>query len=740
MKLKKGISLIVLVITIVVILILLSVTTIGVKESLDNSKLTAFAKELSDLQEKCKSYYYENNELPYFDINPISQDGIINLVNNKNKELILKEMELNQDKVVTGTEGEYYVISLEKLGVKKSKRGTKKVENDVYVISYPSMNIYYLKGVKAKGTTYFSLTKNLSKIINIKEPELQEVAPVIIKNLPGVTIKKKVKVWSNTFGISISAYLNVTDEIYITLPDGVERKLNLPSNFNDFEINDLESMKLLGALTITDQEILSFKTQFNTLAKDKKKIIFTKKENSKIVGTVEIDISNYDYLAPVITNNQINMTLNLENVNTKFAVKDDLSGIKEVRFFPVLDPNIDQNVLINTYNIEFMKSRGKKAKLDASFNVDFNFSSQAKYVMIAVFDKAGNVMLYAQKNIHYSPYIFQSNISTNAVTLNSNGTSELELTVKNHDNDFHTNKNIDYAVSIENPIGGQVDNVDFSLNGVNSTNDRVVTKIAGDAAHDDSNKVKLIVPTGKKLYNKQDVKVKVEPIDNPKLVSEFKVSIENKILKDYSGNGLDANLMSGLKVVQDPDGKYALEFDGIDDYAIIPTIPAAINSKTGMRVELVATWQAFNNNSRILSLGSGENNDTIYVQNYANTGQILFRLNTYNNAHLDIYSKSTSAIELNKKAKFYLRWVQGGTGEGGTAGWYRGDIDKDNIAIDRAGTGMMYGINPISTDTRSINYIGRSGDASDGFFKGKLYSIKLVTPEWKVILDYDLNR
>ena len=55
--------------------------------------------------------------------------------------------------------GSFYKINLSKLDIETSTRGTLvNGENDVYVVSFPSLKVYYLAGLSADSTKYFSLS------------------------------------------------------------------------------------------------------------------------------------------------------------------------------------------------------------------------------------------------------------------------------------------------------------------------------------------------------------------------------------------------------------------------------------------------------------------------------------------------------------------------------------------------------------------------------------------------------
>lgn len=735
MNSKKGISLVVLTITIIITIIIAGISIIGIGNSIERAKLTAFAKELNDICQRVQVYYYENGELPYLDTDvAMSQGELLQMLDNVSREGLLAELEKNNDKVESDELGAFYKIDLSKIDVKEISRGTQKTANDIFVMAYPSFKIYYLKGIEVGGDFYYSITPEMSKITKISEIPLEELGNSVINGLPGITITKNNKKWTNSFGIKVSGYINSGDELYLSLPTSGEKKINLTTDsFANFEAIDLYTLKNQGLVTITDAEILEF---LNLPNKDKK-ITFIKKENSVSVGSVDIDLSNYDYIKPLISNDEVSMSLSDDIVSCNFKVSDDLSGVNEVRYYPITNQNID----ISMYTEQFVKARGKKATLDLDNNASFEISTDVRKVMIAVVDKAGNINLYSRVNTYYSPFIFNvSQESGNTVSLDRDLIAGIVYTIKNYDQDFYMSNDLEYTISISNPDGTIVDNLDLQVDGVIASNDSVTKIIQGGSAKETRLEMRLVVPDGKKLYNSQSIKIKFTPTAKPKLSKEFNIKVENHLLVDYSGNSLDGILRNGIQVVKDEEGLYALQFDGIDDYVEIPEISSSLVAADGIRIEFVATWEAYNNNSRVISLSAGENNGTIFVKNNSTTGQLYFRTNTSSNKNLDLYSKSNSAIVVGKKSKYYSKWVYGGKGEGGIALWWRGDFEIDDTAIDRRGTALMYTSNPISTIARNTNYLGKSDNSSDEYFKGKIYSIKVMKSDYTVIFEYDLNK
>ena len=193
---KQGISLIVLLITIAVMLIILTVVVISVDNVSNNSKLAAFASDLSTIEDLTTVYYMENSKFPVSSDEPnaLSNSDLLNKVGDENKTKFSEELELNNDNDATNDYlSEFYVIDLNKLDIESSKRGTLNGndEKDVYVVAYPSMNIYYIKGVKAKGDIYFSLSSKLTNRVKLDEDmTYKSDNSTTVQSIEGLTVKQ----------------------------------------------------------------------------------------------------------------------------------------------------------------------------------------------------------------------------------------------------------------------------------------------------------------------------------------------------------------------------------------------------------------------------------------------------------------------------------------------------------------------------------------------------------------------
>lgn len=154
-----------------------------------------------------------------------------------------------------------------------------------------------------------------------------------------LTVTHNTSTWTNRLGIKIdingynsSDILNVSDE----LGDSV--------NINMANINDIYDT--LGALGINNKP---------------GKLIFSLKRNSEEIAREEIDISNYDNIAPVISDIDITSidSTTYQNMNTlkiDSITDDGGSGLKELRYELITEENTEE---ITNKTEEYLKSKGK---------------------------------------------------------------------------------------------------------------------------------------------------------------------------------------------------------------------------------------------------------------------------------------------------------------------------------------------------------------------------------------------
>lgn len=139
---KKGVSLLIVVVAISVMVVLISTTIIFGTSAINTAQYEEFLSQLNRVSSSLNEYTLENKSLP------ITNEVIsgVSLGDKFFAELIKKGDENNR----------LYVIDVNLLRDATIKRGYGTIKNqDIFVVAENTNNIYYVKGFKYKGKVYF---------------------------------------------------------------------------------------------------------------------------------------------------------------------------------------------------------------------------------------------------------------------------------------------------------------------------------------------------------------------------------------------------------------------------------------------------------------------------------------------------------------------------------------------------------------------------------------------------------
>jgi len=433
MEEKKGITMIALIIMITVILILVVTITVTAGNSIDNTNISAFAEDLKEVEEYTKIYYMQNGKFPVIDEKVYTRGEILQIVATKNKGKFVEELQLNNDDVNSDNEGTFYKLDLEKIDVEQTTRGIQKdekgrfLENDIYIVAYPSMNVYYLAGLNAKGQTYFSLSSKITKLTKIVRNETVETGSTSITTSNGLIVKNNNKEWSNKFNLVIESNMKSTEQLFIQVEGGSQHFINTSSGKNVFVLN--ENLKTIYSSTlnqqiptnITDDEI----SEFNNIYAQDRNITITKQSEGLVVAKVVIPLGKYENDLPGFTENISILSKDEYNFVT-FRVGDITSGIKEVRYEYLSRLN-DSGLTklyyegIDSFDAEYMKINGKKATLSSNNLVEIKVPKDIQIIQINIIDKAGNSSASITRNVMPDVYIGinEENATKTSMTLNN---------------------------------------------------------------------------------------------------------------------------------------------------------------------------------------------------------------------------------------------------------------------------------------------------------------------------------
>lgn len=390
---KKGISLLVLLITVVAVLILVSVITINYTNSKDKAALTTFASDLQKIQDQVKLYYLTNGTFPTFDDQnqSLNESEVMDIIGQEKKEDFKAELSLNNDYVEDTTKGSFYKIDLSKINIKESKTGLSKTTSDVYIVAFPSMNVYYLNGVKAKGDVYFSLSSKIVSYTKVEATQNQSTEQVT-----NITVSKKINDWTNIEPINIKVNISGSQVVNVKFAgvDNIKRLKNIYLGMNDrtFNLNQLflNNKDIKGndvfETALTESEITAFKN----VSADQKNISISINDGSSDIETKTLSLSNFDDVNPNMDSSSISQSDDKNILNV--VASDSISGVKQVRFDYINKKTATGTVPYYSQSVDgnYVRQNGKVATLQPNGSYNIELPKEITLVFICIEDKAGN--------------------------------------------------------------------------------------------------------------------------------------------------------------------------------------------------------------------------------------------------------------------------------------------------------------------------------------------------------------
>lgn len=404
---KSGISLAILVVSIIVLLILTSTIVISTSNVNDTAKLTTFANNLSKIQEYTTNYYISNNLMPC--LNEIMTINELLSISN-NSDILLEEITSNKD-----LDTDFYTIDLSKINLTTIPYGFKEHgPNDIFVVSYPSMNVYYAAGITTQYTTYFSLTDKITRAKKINQDDTSN--PIYTFPLIEKIRYTQASGWVNKMDVTIEVNMTANDTLYMSVSGDTNKLIetNIGKNILTFNsltsiVNGTENIKV-PTLTLEQANYIDLGTK----PISERYVDILKYKDNNIVDKVRIDLSNFTKNPPIIKKATILSNSLLNQVNLEVSSSD--GGINEVRY-EYLTKYTEYGTIENYYSgisnfdSNYMLSNGKKAILNNNLTSVIKAPKNVQSLKIALIDKAGNTNLYNQE---IAPKLFIGyNIDTN---------------------------------------------------------------------------------------------------------------------------------------------------------------------------------------------------------------------------------------------------------------------------------------------------------------------------------------
>lgn len=337
---KRGISLIALLVTIAVILTLVSTIVIIGTDINNNTKKVKFASEISYVEEILKTYFNGNGEYPVLneiDFNTENLDTKILFEQFSGENIINNNIKL-------------YKIDFSKMGNLELTIADKSYndKDSVFLFSKTTGRVYYKKGYKVGRKIYYTLTDELKKLINYVENN------------------------------------NVNDGIIFSYNDENSPKnkvsidIKIPSTYTNISITSDDQNFVLEQSEISG-EYYVYKTVSNSNSTITINYEMPELSRNK---TLKYNVSNVDNIAPSFNISDI---ITMENSQTNKSEKyikiidlsDNISGVKCVKY-------ANNKVEENTAK-EYFKNNGIELKDDIII-----LTGNGGTISIYVEDNAGN--------------------------------------------------------------------------------------------------------------------------------------------------------------------------------------------------------------------------------------------------------------------------------------------------------------------------------------------------------------
>lgn len=460
---KKGVTMVVLAATIIIAIIILTVTVAAVGNSVKNANLVAFREELTTIYQDVLKYYSFTGELPKLDDNKYSIEQIKTMSSNSGK--MASEITKNNE----NQESYFVKIDLSKLQIDKSVRGVLKNDKDVFVVNYPSFNIYYLAGFREGDNYYFSLA-NLNSNEKFKN---DDVVSEEIKFSGDLRVKKIKNNWSNKLNIEILTYIEPGETLSFTLPLGNDesKTLNITTESSKTNQITLETLELIG---FSNEEV----ARFNALNADDKKVHIKKQIGAVVTGDVEIDLFNYDSVAPIV-GNDISQSSYPEYNTYTFSVSDTLSGINSIKYeyYMKVDNGDERTYLADSsmYTKSYILEKGKEEVVTGE-NVTLKIPKNVTSIKFIALDKAGNATDVLTLNTKYPILIKYETVSGTNTSVTFNASVDTTYTLTSFTTALSTN-----GESYTSPYAHESNVNSFTYTDIAGMNDYIFIKLVAVA-------------------------------------------------------------------------------------------------------------------------------------------------------------------------------------------------------------------------------------------------------------------
>ena len=343
---KKGISLVIMLVTIAVILILTSVTVVTGNNIYNNTKKVKFASEISYVEEIVNTYRLNNNgsypsskfvNVDCSSINPVylNEQFVNEEINSDN--LILYKIDFS---MLNPHELMYTDIN--------SDSG-----DNIYCISPTTGRVYFLQGVKIGRKTYYTLTDDLKKSINYVEDN------------------------------------NVNDGIIFLDDYKGNLKIKIPEDYTDINITSSN-----GEITVTQDSIIEYKIYNVSYTTGSLITVSYKKDN--VLKELKYNVGEVSNNKPDFNISEIKTMINSKTGKEEkyVTLKNVPNNIKVIKY---------ANQFLNESKVrDYFKTGGIEISKDDIITIPNN---STYYITVYIEDKYGNYNYKIISNADIESYI-----------------------------------------------------------------------------------------------------------------------------------------------------------------------------------------------------------------------------------------------------------------------------------------------------------------------------------------------
>ena len=333
---KKGISLVSLIVVIIVMIILAGIVVATGFDSAENATINTFALELLNIQTAVDDYHYKYEKYPSISEYTLDTTTI------QSESLAQFDGETITDNKIT-----LKLLNMSLIGITDTEFGNGK-DKDIYLLSETTGKVYYLKGIAYKGVTYYTLTTELTDILDITS------------NLNVST--NDVKIYDVIFSPSEVNYTNLPVIVQVKLPTtAVINSITVPEGKSVSEETIIGMYKVVTVNETTEDKNGNY-------------TITVSYEYEGLAKIAEYSVTNFDNVAPTLTVSETESG-NIKTISV--SVTETVSGVEKIRY--------SKEIIADK---EYFKNYGIEIK-----NNQFKIESDSYYT-VYVEDKAGNSTIY----------------------------------------------------------------------------------------------------------------------------------------------------------------------------------------------------------------------------------------------------------------------------------------------------------------------------------------------------------